>query len=277
MECRDVRELADSFLADDPLSESSHELLRHLEQCPSCREELAARRVVRDSLRRAFATAPELAPRPEFVASLRATLRQAAPDVPADVPARRRFGPGPWWALTAALLLVAIALGIAYRGHDWSAAGAMARAAVGDHRDCALQFRLDEKPIRLADAARRYGIAYRVLETMPPDDIVTAAGPAHVVERHACVYRGRRFAHIVFAFRRAKVSMLVGTDDASGPAAARADGETVSPPRQVDGLTVVSFRTARHLVFFTGDVPATDLAALADAVAPSVRRELAGA
>ncbi len=273
MECRDVRELADSFLAEELLTETNPELLRHLEGCPSCRDELAGRRAICASLRRAFATAPDLAPRPEFVASLRSTLRHAAH----DVPARRRFGPGPWWALAAALLLVAIALGVAYRGFDWSAAAAIAHAAVGDHRDCALQFRLQEKPIPLADAARRYGVAYRVLETVPPDDIVTAAGPAHVVERHACVYRGQRFAHIVLAFRGAKVSMLVSADDASGPPVAQADGETVAPPRRVDGLTVVSFRTARHLVFFTGEVPATDLAALADAVAPSARRELAGA
>ena len=218
MECRDVRERADSSLAEERLTEMDHELLQHLEGCPSCRDELAARRAMRDSLRRAFATAPNLAPRPEFVASLRTSLRHAAQ----DLPARRRFGPGPWWALAAALLLVAIALGVAYRGRDWSAAGAMVHAAVGDHRDCALQFRLNEKPIPLADAARRYGVVYRVLETVPPDDIVTAAGPAHVVERHACVYRGRRFAHIVLAFRGAKVSMLVSVDDAPGPAVARA-------------------------------------------------------
>jgi hypothetical protein len=53
----------------------------------------------------------------------------------------------------AATVLLAVALGFAYRGRDWiTATGALARAAVGDHRYCAVQFRLAEKPISLEEA-----------------------------------------------------------------------------------------------------------------------------
>src|SRR5437773_12173370 len=86
---------------------------------------------------------------------------------------------------------------------------AWSRTAVGDHRNCALQFRLAEQPISLEEAAQRYGAAYRVLETRPPNDVITAVGPTHLLERHSCVYRGRRFAHIVFEYRGEKVSLLV--------------------------------------------------------------------
>ena len=268
MDCRDVRDLADSFLAEELMTETNHEMLRHLAGCQSCRSELAERRSIRDGLRRAFADAAFLDRRPEFSATLHATLRQAA----LEVPARRRFRPRAWWALAAALLLAAT-VGLVQRGRDWIAMGALARAAVGDHRDCALQFRLTEKPIPLEEAATRYGLVYRVLEQLPPDHIRTPSGSAHVLERHACIYRGQRFAHIVFDFRGARVSMLVA--EARGAGAPGGDGP-LDGPSQVDGLQLVSFRTTHHVVLFTGELAAADLVALADAVAPSLQRGLSG-
>jgi hypothetical protein len=269
MECRDVRDLADSFLAEELLMETNHEMLRHLERCPACRSELAARRSLREGVRRAFAGAAHLDARPEFAAALRANLRQAA----SDVPVRRRVWSRGWWTLAAALLLAAT-VGVVYRGQDWLAISAFARAAVGDHRYCALQFRLTEKPISLAEAAKRYGTVYRVLERLPADEIYTSAGPARVLERHACIYKGQRFAHIVFEFRGARVSMLVA--DAGGFGLPASGDTELQPPAGVDGLQLVSFRAARHVVFFTGELDAADLVALADAVAPPLRRGLSG-
>jgi hypothetical protein len=268
MDCRDVRDLADSFLAEELLMETNHEMLRHLAGCQSCRSELADRRSLRDGVRRAFTGATFLDARPEFSATLHAKLRQAA----LDRPARRRFRPRAWWALAAALLLAAT-VGLVHRGREWIVMGALARAAAGDHRDCALQFRLTEKPIPLEEAARRYGLVYRVLEQLPPDDIRTPSGSAHVLERHACVYKGQRFAHIVFDFRGTRVSMLVAEAGSAG--APGADGH-LDWPSQVDGLQLVSFRTTRHVVLLTGELAAADLVALADALAPPLRTGLSG-
>ena len=39
MHCRDVRELADSFLTGQLLVETNHEVVKHLETCPECRAE----------------------------------------------------------------------------------------------------------------------------------------------------------------------------------------------------------------------------------------------
>ena len=267
MDCRDVRNLADSFLAEELLMETNLEMLQHLERCPSCRGELAERRVLRDGVRRAFAGAARLDARPEFTATLQAKIRPAA----LNEPARRGFQPRGWWAL-AAVLLLAATVGVVYVGRDWMATSALARAAVGDHRYCALQFRLTEKPIPLEEAATRYGAVYRVLERLPPDDVRTASGSAHVLERHACIYKGQRFAHIVFDFRGARVSMLVADADAVGASTA---GETeIDAPGQIDGLSLVSFRTTGHVVLFIGEIATADLRALADAVALPLRRGL---
>ncbi len=273
MECRDVREMADSFLAEELLTETNHEMLRHLETCPVCRADLAARRALREGVRRAFQHASDLDPRPEFMTQLRASLQHAA----YHVPARRRMRFHGWWALAATVLL-AVALGFAYRGRDWMTATAtLARAAAGDHRNCALQFRLAERPISLEEAAQRYGAPYRVLEKLPPSDIMTAVGPAHVLERHACVYAGRRFAHIVFEYRGERVSLLVTA--AEGGVQPAGPGEAlphVTSAGRIDDISVVSFRASGQMVFFAGDVAQADLMTLAKAVAEPLYRELAG-
>ena len=274
MECRDVRELADSFLGEELLTETNHEILRHLETCPVCRADLDGRRALRDGMRGAFQRAADLRPSPEFIAGLRTTLQNAA----YQAPARRGIRLQGWWALAATVLL-AVTVGLAYRGREWIAAtGPLARAAVGDHLNCALHFRLAEKPITLEDAAARYAPAYRVLESLPTDDVMTPAGPAHVLERHACVYEGRRFAHIVFEYRGQKVSLLVTaagrTPQLTLPGAAVPH---VAAGGRVDEMSVVSFRASGQMVFFAGDVAQSDLMKLADAVAEPLYRGLAGA
>jgi hypothetical protein len=274
MQCRAVREVADSFLADELYPKTSDEVLRHLEECSACRADLDARSALRDGVRRAVENAPSLQPRPEFVADLRAKLQPLA-----SVPLQRAPSSRRWWTLAAAVF-VAVILGGAYRSRDWLTTRALARAAVGDHRDCVLTFRLAERSIPLEDGARKYDVAYRILETEPPSDVTTTIGSAHVLKRHACVYKGRRFAHVVLQYRGGLVSLLVTAVDGvpnsgdAGHAAVDALSREVSSA-QIDGLALVSFRAARHMVFLTGDVPQAELLQLAEAIDAPLSRELA--
>src|SRR5580692_9000014 len=108
MECRDVREMADSFLAEELLTETNHEILRHLETCPMCRADLAMRRALRAAVRRAFHNAPDLDPSPEFRLRLRTILQDAA----RTGKVRRRVRLSGWWVLAATVLL-SVTLGLA--------------------------------------------------------------------------------------------------------------------------------------------------------------------
>ena len=271
MQCREARDLFDSYLADELLTETNHAILRHLEGCPACRADLAERRTVREALQRAFGRAQGLEPRAGFSTDIAARLRA----VSRDVPHRRRF---PGWLALAATLLVAIGLtGALWREARSRREGALAAAAVGDHRNCALRFTLSEKPISLAEAAQRFGPVYRALEEMPPAEIPTPLGKARVLERHSCVFAGRRFAHIVLQYRQKKVSLLV-TDDidaasAKIPPDVRFDDSSVA---SLDGMAVVSFRTTGHAIFLTGDVDRAELTSLANAVAGPLAQHLSG-
>src|SRR5262245_37612204 len=129
MNCRDVRDVADSFLSDELLTETNHEILRHLDGCPSCRAEIDGRRRLRGALHTAFARAPELQPDAEFTDRLRAQLREAAAHQ-----RRSSMVSGRWLALAAGLVLAA-ALGTAvFLSPSIPAVDTLARDAIGDHR-----------------------------------------------------------------------------------------------------------------------------------------------
>src|ERR1044071_3626140 len=76
--CHDFQELADSYLSDELLVETNHDVIRHLETCADCRRELAARRELRSKLRTGFEYAPELQASKEFADRLTSQLRDAA-------------------------------------------------------------------------------------------------------------------------------------------------------------------------------------------------------
>lgn len=273
MQCRDVREIADSYLSGELLVETNHEILQHLTSCPQCRADLAVRQDLRESVRRAFRNTADLNPRPEFAAELRDSLRKAALAAP---PLRTRFGHG-WWALAATLVLGVALAAIFGRYGSLTPSQVLAQQAAGDHLNCALHFRLAEKPIELGEAAQRYGAVYQVLERLPPDDLITTAGPAHVLERHSCVYGGRRFAHIVIRYRGEPVSLLVTPGEGLSTMTLPDDAVAhVRSEGRIDGMAVVSFRTGRHMVFFVGGLAEADLLPLATSAAGPLRQELSG-
>src|SRR6185295_5405109 len=160
MNCRDVREIADSFLCEELLTETNHEILRHLDTCPSCRAEIDARRRLRGALRDAFNRAPELQPSAEFRGRLRDQLREVSIQGARPWSLSRR-----WLALAAGVVLaVGVAgAGVVFMKRSAVAAEALAQDAVGDHRNCALKYRLVRQPVPLEEAAQQFDSAFRLL------------------------------------------------------------------------------------------------------------------
>ena len=273
-ECRATRERADAFLSEQLLVETTQDIVRHLEGCPACRAEFAARRRLRSALKSSFENAGDLQPSAEFVGALRARLAAEA-----ATPARFTASWRRWGAIAAGVLLV-VSLGLA--SLPWlSASGlaTLARLAVGDHENCALTFRLAEEPISLEQAARQYDAAFRELQTVEPATTSLPGGPLEVVDRHSCVWQGVRFAHLVLRYKDTLVSVVVASD--AGAAASwipwqRLDHDPAALA-SVGDQHVASFRGGAHTVFVVSSLSDDDVRAVAQAMAGPVLRALAGA
>jgi hypothetical protein len=269
MNCRDVREVADSFLCDELLTETNHEILRHLETCPSCRGDIEGRRRLRGALQAAFDGAPDLQPRPEFRSELRARLLEAA----AEEHSRPRFSRG-WLALAATLVLAAGLVVTLMVPEIFDRGPELASDAMSDHRNCALKFRLVRRPIPLEEAAQQFDAAYRVLVTSPPDDVATPIGAAHVLERHSCQYDERRFGHVVMKYRGRVVSLLLTANDGAADAAGGVDDIPHVIGRALDGLSVVSVNGRGHAVMLVSDLDNADLVQLSRLVSVPLVQQL---
>jgi len=270
MECREVRQLAEAFVSEQLLVETTQAIVAHLERCPACGDEVDGLRRLRAATRSAFEGAPGLTVSPGFAASLGSRLQAEATRQTA-VWTRGRS----WLAIAATLLLI---VGSGWGWREWSASSlsALLHAAVGDHRFCALSFRLAERPIPLEEAARRFGGVYGALGSVEPVSTALTGGPLRILERHSCVFEGRRFAHIVLQYKDEAVSLLVTDDPRPWGALARTD----LPPSELpvtDGFHVASFGSARHAVFVVSSLNDEDVREVARAMVGPVSKALAGA
>jgi hypothetical protein len=271
MDCRDVRALTEAHLSEQLLVETTQSVLAHLERCPACRAEIDGVRRLRSATRSAFERAPDLAIRPAFRAALASRLQANVAHPPTVTMSRRG-----WLALAASAVL-----GAAWGWREWLTPRPtdLVHAATGDHQFCALTFKLTERPISLDEAARRYGDVYRSFTTMEVSNSPLSGGSLRILERHSCVFGGRRFVHLVLAYKQEQVSLLV-TDDVQTNAAAGHGATNEPTPSSLpvtDGLHVAWFHGARHAVFVVSSLSDEDLQEVARALAGPVSRALSSA
>ena len=306
MQCRDFCEIADSFLGDELLVETNHDVIAHLESCADCRREMAARRELRKTLRASFAKAEELQIGNEFASRLHSALQTAGTTSAVSQTMRPRA-----W-LIAAGLVIAVTLGIftvwrqrtktdsqtaeqrqpqnatAIKASDTEPRSGdiavdgnailarMSEFAAGDHRDCAIGHRLPDRPISLEEAGRKHDRAFLDLKKAvmsQPDDL-------NLVMAHACLFKGRWFAHVVVRHRERLVSLLVTKLDGAGANAPSNERASTDPETQViacstaEGFRISCFRTVQYAVFVVSDLEEGENLAFARRLAPSVYEHL---
>jgi anti-sigma factor RsiW len=264
MDCTQVRRLADAFVTEQVGVETAEAMVAHMERCPACREEIDGLRRLRSATRSAFEGARDLQPRREFVEELASHVRSAAAARSATRWSRRG------WLAAAAGAVLGVAAGWGWR--EWSTASlfALLRAAAGDHRNCALTFALEEPPISLDEAVRRFGGAHGRLRNVEPSPSTLAGGPVSVVDRHSCVFDGRRFSHLVLRYKGELVSVLI-TDEAG-----RDIGTTVESQPVTDGLHVATIGDD-NTAFVVSSLSEQDVLDVGRAIAPPLARALSGA
>jgi hypothetical protein len=272
MECRKVREFAEAYVSREVPVATAQAIAAHVDGCPACHAEIEGLRRLRASARSAYLAANELAPRPEFAAALGSRLRAEATPKTAVSPWRRT-----WLAVAATCVLIAGG-GFGLRRLGLSEFTTILQAAVGDHQYCAVAYRLTERPIPLARAAQVYDDPVdRPLDTVQPAPAQLPGGPVRILERHSCVFEGRRFAHIVLQYKRELISLVVTPDDRwlrHVPGASSPAGGSIATLPPVDGYHVAAFRGPDHAVFVISTLDDNDLREVARSMAGPVSRAL---
>jgi Putative zinc-finger len=272
MECREIRDLAEAYVSEQVLVETAQAIVAHLDRCPRCHAEVEGLQRLRASVRSAYLSSRDLSPTPAFVGALHSRLRAEAVGAQRVSLWRHR------WLAVAATVVLVIGGGFGFRGLGVSGFTSILQAAVGDHRYCLVTFRLTERPIELEKAAQLYNDPVdRSLESVQPASDQLSGGPIRILERHSCVYHGRRFAHIVVRYKGALTSLVVTPDERLlrhlPGASAPPDGSIVTIP-PVDGFQVAAFRGPHHVVFVISTLADDDVREVARSMAGSISRAM---
>lgn len=114
MQCKNFREIADSYLSDELLVETNHEVFRHLENCENCRRDLGGRREVRAKLCSAIINSTESQIDRTFAANLRQRLEKEAFRKNGFTDFFRMSDAPKIFALSAAALIIAVLIGFSF-------------------------------------------------------------------------------------------------------------------------------------------------------------------
>jgi hypothetical protein len=290
MNCRDFSEIADSYLSNELLVETNHEVIRHLESCAGCRSLLAERRAFRDRLKRAISDARDSHVDTAFAAKLRESLQSTAQPRSLFAGFRLAFA-------AAAVLLMTIVGVVIYRSVGDPALESAVNSAVpepiasvpaplsvvpialktasveafGDHKNCALSHNLKERPISLAKAAETVDVVNRDFDKTVMDALKEKfGGDVEMIKAHYCLFNGRYFAHAVVSLRKRTISVLMtklSADEVSSyePAACGSDGD----------LNAACFSSGGYGVFVVSDAGEDEAVTVALSLSDVLGRHIA--
>jgi len=281
--CARIRRYVDSYINNELLVETNHEVLRHLETCPACAADVETRVRIKARLKGAVQnqSVPE-----DLPARLRAALREES---------RSSFA---WtrWASVAAAVLVVAGLWVELprwarpalpdladrRGQDVfiqrasASLSAVLKVGLGDHIHCSIFRKYPKNPPSVAETAQKLGPAYQDLVPL-----VKARVPEEfrIILAHQCGYQGRRFVHLTLTNGSSLLSLVITrkqpgesmqaltvSDHASGVAVYQAAAQNYD---------VAGFETDQFLAYVVSDLGARQNLQIAYALAPSVHRFLA--
>lgn len=258
MNCRDFRELADSYLSDELAVETNHQVFKHLENCADCRAELSSRREIRTALKSALKLAPEYRINPSFAAKLRTNLEDSA--------ARTSFRFS--WKIFVpvfAVLLIVLSLGVTFVYRQNRAADAlqnylveMSHDAVGDHQHCALEnLKYWEKNAGKVTAEQTAFI--KSLQNSETE----------ILAAHDCEFEGKTFTHYIL--RRNGRVISVSKIASENPLSANKKVNNSIICEREDGLQVASFEDGTNLVFVISDMSETENLSIARTLSDSLK------
>lgn len=273
--CRRVQAYIDSYLNNELLVETTHEVLRHLEKCPNCTEALQSRRQVKELLKGAV-------------------LKDSAPtDLQERIRMRiRKDSSASWqrWMLVAAAMIALIAGGsgvlqLLKRG---APVASDAISAPGSADAQLLKIGLDNHVHCAVDSgfANRVFTEEEMLEKLGPDfsliSMIKENAPENyrVVVGHRCKFNGREFVHLILKGPETVLSLVLtrkNSESFSEDTVTAVIGSSGIPVREalIKDFRIIGFETRDYLAFVVSTLGRDENLKLASTIAPAVREFLA--
>ncbi|HSE36800.1 MAG TPA: zf-HC2 domain-containing protein [Blastocatellia bacterium] len=270
--CKRVRLYLDSYLSNELMVETNHEVLTHLEACEACSRMLEDRARLKAQLKRAVMQ--EYAP---------AALRER---IGADLRRNRGFSFNRIslsLAAAAAVLAIAVATFFISRPANKSlsleaavgagdAAGRVLKIGFDDHVFCTIDHQLADRQFTPEQMSERLGPEYSgliglVKEKMPQ--------PYTIAVGHRCHYQGREFIHLVLRSQDEIVSLVITRKSGEGfpadgsAAVLRASGVSIYE-RSWHNIQVAGLETPDHLAFVISNKSREGNEQVALSLAPAV-------
>jgi anti-sigma factor RsiW len=278
--CKKIRSYLDSYINDELLVETNHEVLRHLENCQNCARVLEDRTRVKSLLQQAVRR--DVAP-----AALRERITGELRN--------RKSATGAWsfntglrWAVAAAALIV-LAMGSWALIHTLNSrnlqsrevaldrSAQILRIGLNDHINCAIVHEQANKRFTPEKMAEKMGAEYAGL--VP---VVKEKAPAgyEVVIAHKCHVDKREFVHMILKNDEKVLSLVItkkngeAFPESTALEVSRAAGIPVYETRMQD-YEVAGFETRDYLGFVVSNLSQKDNLQIASTLAPAVRDFLA--
>lgn len=254
MNCKDFREIADSYLSDELIVETNHEVFQHLENCPNCRQELSTRREVREKLRYSLKNSPEFKVNPAFVTKLRTTLKDEA------------FRQNSWFnwkflapALASLLIVIGIPFALFYQKNaPPNLLAEISEKAIERHEDCGLKhYKEWEKNIGKIPAEKISFV--KALEN----------NETQILEVHNCKFGGKVFTHFILRHDGKIISVLKTASENALVANSNTEDSIVC--KREKGLQVSSFKIGDDLVFVISDMSEAENLSIARQLSDAVK------
>ncbi|MBP6821101.1 MAG: hypothetical protein KA368_06135 [Acidobacteria bacterium] len=280
MDCRNYKELLDSYLCQELAVETNHQILQHAEHCSSCRSEMASRRNMRESLRRACLNERMS---DEACERLRSRLHDTAykPNPSAKIKSinwRDRlagfFSFRVLIPVSTVILFLAIGALFYFKTQTPTVAAfelsdtLMAESA-DDHRNCATHFLSSTKPVVMPGSVTEFDEACLEL------DKVASVGAAGLTLRaaHVCQPDSRRFAHLVYTRGDNLISLLVAKRDSRALKTGLVPFDTnIAGLQKANNreLSLGAYQTSKHVVLVVSDLPESENEKLSQTLARPV-------
>jgi hypothetical protein len=267
-QCERIRRNFDAYLSNELLVETTADVLRHLEGCAACREELEARTRVREALRRA---ALSQTPPEELRHSVERALRRTQPSF---------FEVGLWPRL--ALAGVALLLLVIATAHFWMGVTRGRRMVesilalgVSDHVQCAVQGHNYPEQAKPAEQLRQQlGPEYASLL-----DVVQQKLPGfEVLEAHICSIPGspRKYVHFITRGHGTILSVILTRRDrerlppGSAFTSGTSDGVELYEAH-LQGMNAAGFEATQYWGFVVSDLGRDTIFQIARQLAPPLK------